>query len=196
MPSHRGQLPCSVCFAPLGDGKGTTSSHAHESVRTSAPDAHSVTHSGKICGSPRFALFRMVRCSEAQTGEPRPRPLHHPALLRSFGWSPSPACAGADEFLRSRDALASELCHTTARRTALHKSEGRRSAGRRNPTIGRIGGCGRALSASALASRRSTAALATLLGLAQPRAALPGITGCKLEDPPRRQCSEHLAGRS
>src|SRR5205085_7286760 len=31
---------------------------------------------------------------------------------------------------------------------------------------------------------------------AQPRAALPGITGCKREDPPRRQCSEHLAGRS
>jgi len=32
--------------------------------------------------------------------------------------------------------------------------------------------------------------------LAQPRAALPGITGCKREDPPRRQCSEHLADRS
>ena len=28
------------------------------------------------------------------------------------------------------------------------------------------------------------------------RAALPGITGCKREDPPRRQCSEHLAVRS
>jgi hypothetical protein len=28
------------------------------------------------------------------------------------------------------------------------------------------------------------------------RAALPGITGCEREDPPRRQCSEHLAGRS
>ena len=32
--------------------------------------------------------------------------------------------------------------------------------------------------------------------LAQLRAALPGITGCKREDPPRRQCSEHLADRS
>ena len=31
---------------------------------------------------------------------------------------------------------------------------------------------------------------------AQLRAALPGITGCKREDPPRRQCSEHLADRS
>lgn len=53
-----------------GTGKAT-SSHAHENPRTSAPDAHSVTQSGRICGSPRFALFRMVRCSEAQTGEPR-----------------------------------------------------------------------------------------------------------------------------
>jgi len=48
----------------------------------------------------------------------------------------------------------------------------------------------------ALASRRSTAAFARLLPLTQPRAALPGITGCKREDPPRRQCSEHLADRS
>lgn len=70
MLSHRGQVPCSVCFAPLGDGKAT-SSHAHETARTSAPDAHSVTHSGKICGSPRFALFPMVRSSKAQTAEPR-----------------------------------------------------------------------------------------------------------------------------
>jgi len=70
MPTHRGQVPCSVCFAPLGDGKAT-SSHAHENARTSATDAHSVTYSGKICGSPRFALFRMARCSEAQTAEPR-----------------------------------------------------------------------------------------------------------------------------
>jgi hypothetical protein len=31
---------------------------------------------------------------------------------------------------------------------------------------------------------------------AQLRAAFPGITGCKREDPPRRQCSEHLADRS
>ncbi len=27
------------------------------------------------------------------------------------------------------------------------------------------------------------------------RAALPGIAGCKREDPPRRQCSQHLADR-
>ena len=30
----------------------------------------------------------------------------------------------------------------------------------------------------------------------RPRAALPGTTGCKREDPPRHQCSEHLAVRS
>jgi len=49
---------------------------------------------------------------------------------------------------------------------------------------------------SPLASRRSTAALTELWPSAQLRAALPGITGCKREDPPRRQCSEHLADRS
>src|SRR6202045_4205711 len=34
-----------------------------------------------------------------------------------------------------------------------------------------------------------------LLGLGSAQAALPGITGCKREDPLRRQCSEHLAVR-
>jgi hypothetical protein len=48
----------------------------------------------------------------------------------------------------------------------------------------------------ALAFRRSTTALARLLPLTQLQAALPGITGCKREDPPRCQCSEHLADRS
>jgi len=49
---------------------------------------------------------------------------------------------------------------------------------------------------SALAFRRSTAALARLLPLTQLRAAFPGTAGCKREDPPRRQCSELLADRS
>ena len=35
-----------------------------------------------------------------------------------------------------------------------------------------------------------------VLPLNSARAALPGITGCKREDPLRRQCSEHLAVRS
>ncbi len=55
---------------------------------------------------------------------------------------------------------------------------------------------GSALLRGALAFRRSTAALAKAYSLAQLRAALPGITGCRREDPPRRQCSEHLADRS
>src|SRR6202042_2501870 len=33
------------------------------------------------------------------------------------------------------------------------------------------------------------------LGLSSAQAALPGITGCKREDPLRHQCSEHLAVR-
>jgi hypothetical protein len=49
----------------------------------------------------------------------------------------------------------------------------------------------------ALAFRRSTAVLAKdftpWLGSGS---AFPGITGCKREDPPRRQCSELLADRS
>src|SRR5580704_9604838 len=49
---------------------------------------------------------------------------------------------------------------------------------------------------SALAFRRSTAALARLLPLTQLRAAFPGTAGCKREDPPWRQCSELLADRS
>jgi len=49
----------------------------------------------------------------------------------------------------------------------------------------------------ALAFRRSTAALAKFLGLAQPRAAFPGITECgRVFGPPRSQCSGHPARRS
>jgi len=49
---------------------------------------------------------------------------------------------------------------------------------------------------SALAFRRSTAALRRGFTLDPARAALPGTTGCKREDPLRHQCSEHLAVRS
>ncbi len=68
---------------------------------------------------------------------------------------------------------------------------GRRGQGpaRRGPCLflllrlrGKLGG-------GPLAFRRSTAVV-------PPWAALPGIAGCKREDPPRRQCSEHLAVRS
>jgi hypothetical protein len=86
------------------------------------------------------------------------------------------------------------------------KKKGRRSAGRRNCPVGprhAIRCCHpNALRArprvqrDALAFRRSTAVLARLLPLTQPRAAFPGTAGCKREDPPRRQCSELLADRS
>jgi len=49
--------------------------------------------------------------------------------------------------------------------------------------------------AGALAFRRPTAASEVFLGLGSAQAALPGITGCKREDPLRHQCSEHLAVR-
>jgi hypothetical protein len=49
--------------------------------------------------------------------------------------------------------------------------------------------------AGALAFRRPTAALAEVFSLGSAQAALPGITGCKREDPLRHQCSEHLAAR-
>ena len=48
--------------------------------------------------------------------------------------------------------------------------------------------------AGALAFRRPTAA-SEVLTLGSARAALPGTTGCKREDPLRHQCSEHLAVR-
>jgi hypothetical protein len=49
--------------------------------------------------------------------------------------------------------------------------------------------------AGALAFRRPTAALTEVFSLGSAWAALPGITGCKREDPLRHQCSEHLAVR-
>jgi hypothetical protein len=48
--------------------------------------------------------------------------------------------------------------------------------------------------AGALAFRRPTAA-SEVFALGSAQAALPGITGCKREDPLRHQCSEHLAVR-
>src|SRR6202050_3260867 len=49
--------------------------------------------------------------------------------------------------------------------------------------------------AGALAFRRPTATSEVFLGLGSAQAALPGITGCKREDPLRHQSSEHLAVR-
>src|SRR6201997_5138669 len=49
--------------------------------------------------------------------------------------------------------------------------------------------------AGALAFRRPTAASEVFTPRLGLKAALPGITGCKREDPLRHQCSEHLAVR-
>ncbi len=54
----------------------------------------------------------------------------------------------------------------------------------------------RDLRGGALAFRRPTAACAEGLTSTRLRAALPGITGSKREDPLRHQCSQHLAVRS
>ena len=51
------------------------------------------------------------------------------------------------------------------------------------------------LGAGALAFRRPTAVSPRVSPLSSARAALPGTTGCKREDPLRHQCSEHLAVR-
>ncbi len=77
---------------------------------------------------------------------------------------PLPRFAGADESSRSRDAVAPELCDAT-KKNPPRNGEGRRSAGRRNPTMAASARCGCALCVSALASRRSTAALAKAVTL-------------------------------
>ena len=97
--------------------------------------------------------------------------------------------------LFSRRGCAPELWKATANYGPSKKRRGR-SAGRRIQPLAASADAAARFAISALASRRSTAALARLLPLTQLRAALPGITECKREDPPRRQCSEHLAGRS
>src|ERR1700728_3095768 len=101
----------------------------------------------------------------------------------------------------SKYVLAAHLrpsCAKPVPSSASKKNKGRRSAEKAQLSRGatpRIGCCHpTALRArprvqrDALAFRRSTAALARLLPLTQPRAAFPGTAGCKREDPPRRQC--------
>jgi hypothetical protein len=126
---------------------------------------------------------------------------------------------GDDEPLRSRDAP-SHPSFANAKKSEVKKpsqetpplKEGRRSAERRTTGPHRkatrrapsllSSHCGRTEvagtsknGAGALAFRRPTAASEAFLGLGSAQAALPGITGCKREDPLRHQCSEHLAVR-
>jgi hypothetical protein len=84
---------------------------------------------------------------------------------------PLPRCAGEDKQIRSRDAFASEFCHAIPKQ-ALPSTSPKKGGGAPTgaPTIGRASGRGRAPCAGALASRRSTAALATQINaMAQPR---------------------------
>jgi hypothetical protein len=93
------------------------------------------------------------------------------------------------------------------------KQEGRRSAEKRTKeephrqamrraTVLLSSHCGRTEAALDLKKWSGRARLSAphrgirgFLGLGSAQAALPGITGCKREDPLRHQCSEHLAVR-
>jgi len=106
-----------------------------------------------------------------------------------------------------------EKCSCGFRIRSCGKKEGRRSAERRTTgsappqqrkPAGVCGGHHRFLprtvrdqNGGALAFRRPTAVLRRgFYPSTRLRAALPGITGCKREDPLRHQCSQHLAVRS
>jgi hypothetical protein len=79
-------------------------------------------------------------------------------------------------------------------RTGPHRKAMRRAPFLPSPKRGRPRSPG-PHGAGALAFRRPTAALRRGFIPGSARAALPGITGCKREDPLRHQCSEHLAVR-
>jgi hypothetical protein len=131
-----------------------------------------------------------------------------PPFPRSAYWAPPvaasslPPCgkglrAKAKTIPPRRRALAPELSKGKSRkRLPPAKSEGRRSADRRTwhephqrAWLGLLSGAVR-LSALHRGSYQGFDPLAQL------RAALRGIAWCKREDPPRRQCSKHLALRS
>ena len=154
-----------------------------------------------------FILPRCLSASPARGGSPREArqvgrsyALPHRASLSRR----APPPAGEGKRCRPRGARERDADNERHERIGLRTNKGRRSAGRRHcleaasriqmlPPA-RASDAARA-DRSAHASRRSTAVLARLLPLAQPRAAFPGITGCKREDPPRCQCSELLTVR-
>ena len=160
----------------------------------------------------RDACSVILRCP--RSGPRRRRPLRLSSILRG-----APAARTFRMTVvrpHSRDASASELCHATARKPfqLLPRREAERREthpnGVRSAAVHALGvnrlPCGarparwsvpqRGKPATGtLAFRRSTAALRRGFGPDSARAALPGTTGCKREDPPRHQCSEHLAVR-
>ena len=145
---------------------------------------------------------------------PHPRP---PAQVGGSSTSPRAAGRGGKPPSFSRCAFASESPHATVRKPfhicrppkrreagAARRAPGFRprrrrtkacQRGRRAPSL--LPALARDESGGALALRRPPRSCAEGFDPpTRPRAALPGITGCKREDPPRRQCSEHLALRS
>jgi hypothetical protein len=60
------------CFLPMPLGTETARARA---LTTLPADAHNVTQSRKICGSPRFALFRVAALEIARTKSPSPKKL-------------------------------------------------------------------------------------------------------------------------
>jgi hypothetical protein len=103
---------------------------------------------------------------------------------------------------RSRGAICARVLPSHYKKGPSHKSEGsgaprdasseeraRHSGAAAGLILFLLPACGGSQEGGPLAFRRSTAVVPAW-------AALPGITGCKREDPPRRQCSEHLAVRS
>ena len=204
--------PCAVSWAPLFSiSRAYPYRRADRCLRTSA-------HGGSVCRRSagtiqadrivRAAPNPSVRLSTARTSRSPSselpgrvcataspsRPIWTAIFATHFRFPP---CSGGEEKIdsRSRDAVAPELCDAT-KKNPPRNGEGRRSAGRRVQPWPHRRMRLRALRKRARLSALHRGARRSCYPSAQPRAALPGITGCKREDPPRRQCSEHLAGRS
>ncbi len=187
----RWALNCGALFLPRGNGGGA--------ARRAAVGASDST-----------ILLRRRRSdeSDAPTGS-RSLSSGRPLRAGPVGSLPPPFSRG--RMKTSNLVLAMRLRIRALLQATLRKApplkEGRRSADRRIQRKPHLAmrralclfsspACAEEERGSALAFRRSTAALRRGFTLDSARAALPGITGCKRENPLRHQCSEHLAVRS
>ena len=180
----------------------------NENARPRGPCARSLHPPPRKWGRGYRALARWKRrrtqqfsCDDNEAVPQRPPP-------PCFAWFPSPAFAGADKrnsFSR-RDARP-RFANNEANSQSPSQKRGKRSAERRIqpmsaphrrtlPPANARGAEARQKSGRARLPALHRGTRQGSYPLAQLRAALPGITGCKREDPPRRQCSEHLADRS
>ena len=148
---------------------------------------------GGVRGPLRWAQTTKLRLAE--------RPPHP----RFASTSPRAAGRGDKAISFSRRTFAPELCHAIPKQ-ALPSTSQRREAERRQAhpteTASRRDTSSLCHAARRL-KRRSRSPLgapprhfAEALPSARPGPALPGITGCKRENPLRHQCSEHLAVRT